>query len=57
MGGDAVLRFTGSGVAIRLGLCWIHVKFDWYVFAVQGVLVDRDHLLRAVAGEHEELRE
>ena len=24
---------------------------------VQGVLVDRDHLLRAVPGKHEELRE
>jgi hypothetical protein len=26
-------------------------------FAVQGVLVDRDHLLRTIVGKHEELRE
>lgn len=47
---DWLLRYS-------FGLCWLPVKSVRLLFAVQGVLVDRHHLLRAVVGKHEELRE
>jgi len=47
----------GDAALGLLDLSLAPVKSDRFLFTVQGVLVDRHHLLRAVVGKHEELRE